>query len=498
VPGCLSRPYPGRVLSLTDVARAQTALDPEEQAWLTALVGQWQLLADLSFADLVLWLPRADGSGFVVGAQMRPTTAPTAYTEDMVGRRLEAGRRPLVDGAFETGRIRRDGDPEWWDSVPVRVEAIPVVHRGRVVAVIARTTNLVAARTPSRLELVYLEAAGLLARMIADGRFPQTTDPTPARRGAPRVGDGLVRLDPAGLVTFASPNAMSAYRRLGLVGDLVGASLAQTTQDLQAEPSGATVDEAVQSLLTGTRPRLLEIASPSGVLAVRVIPLTPHDAHEGAIVLVRDVTDLRRREQQLLSKDATIREIHHRVKNNLQTVASLLRLQARRVADPAARTALEESVRRVGSIAVVHEMLAETADDDVDLDEVLGRLAGMVGDMATRDAAVTIRRRGVAGRVSSAVATPVSMAVAELLQNAIEHGLAGAGGQVALEVERDERRLAVVVEDTGVGLPEGFDIERTGSLGLRIVLTMVRDLGGTVALTSQTRGTRARIEVPLT
>ena len=490
-------PYPGGVLSLTDVVRGETTLDPDDQAWLSALVQQWQLLADLSFADLVLWLPRADGTGFVAGAQMRPTTAPTSYADDMVGRRLEAGRRPLVDGAFETGRIRRDGDPEWWDTIPVRVEAIPVVHHGRVIAVIARTTNLVAARTPSRLELVYLEAAGMLAQMIAKGRFPHTTDPTPARRGAPRVGDGLVRLDADGVVTFASPNAMSAYRRLGLVGDLVGAPLAQTTQDLHAEPSGTTVDEAVLPLLAGTRPRLLEIASPSGVLAVRVIPLSPSDVHEGAIVLVRDVTDLRRREQQLVSKDATIREIHHRVKNNLQTVASLLRLQARRVTDTAARTALEESVRRVGSIAVVHEMLSETADDDVDLDEVLGRLAGMVSDVAGRGDPVAIRRHGLAGRVPSAIATPVAMAVTELLQNAIEHGLADGSGQVDLAVERDDQSLVVTVDDRGAGLPEGFDLERSDSLGLRIVLTMVRERGGTVALTSRTRGTRARIEVPL-
>ena len=311
------------------------------------------------------------------------------------------------------------------------------------------------------------------------------------------MGDGLVRLDSDGVVTFASPNAMSAYRRLGLVGDLVGAPLAQTTHDLHAEPSGTTVDEAVLPLLAGSRPRLLEIASPSGVLAVRVIPLSPSEVHEGAIVLVRDVTDLRRREQQLLSKDATIREIHHRVKNNLQTVASLLRLQARRVSDTAARTALEESVRRVGSIAVVHEMLAETAEDDVDLDEVLGRLAGMVSDVAGRGDPVTIRRHGVAGRVPATIATPVAMAVTELLQNAIEHGLAGASGHVDLAVERDDQRLAVTVNDMGAGLPDGFDLERSDSLGLRIVLTMVRDRGGTVALTNRTRGTRARIEVPL-
>ncbi len=91
-------------------------------------------------------------------------------------------------------------------------------------------------------------------------------------------------------------------------------------------------------------------------------------------MLVRDVTELRRREEQLLTKDATIREIHHRVKNNLQTVAALLRLQARRTAPPEAREALRESVRRVTSIALVHETLSQTLDESVAFDSIADEL----------------------------------------------------------------------------------------------------------------------------
>jgi two-component sensor histidine kinase len=485
------------VPSVAEVARTETDLGDADIDWLTALVGQWQLLSDLSFADLVLWLPRVDGRGFVAGAQMRPTTGPTSYAQDMVGRRLETGRRPLVDGAYETGRIRRDSDPEWWDAIPVRVEAIPVVRGGRVLAVIGRHTNLGAVRTPSRLELVYLEAAGLLARMIAEGRFPQGADPPPARRGAPRVGDGLLRIDPSGVVTFASPNAISAYRRLGLVGDLVGASLGSMTRALQARRADVAVDESVDALLSGARPREAELDSGSAVLAVRVIPLQDGAVPQGAIVLVRDVTELRRRDQQLITKDATIREIHHRVKNNLQMVASLLRLQARRVPDPAARAALAESVRRVSSIAVVHEMLAETTDEAVDLDDVLARLSATVVDVSGQEGSVVVRRSGRAGLVTAAVATPVAMAVTELVQNAIQHGLAGRSGTVTVSSERSTDQVTITVSDDGHGLPGDFDLESSDSLGLRIVTTMVRDRGGTVELRAGDPGTRAIVTVPL-
>src|SRR5207248_11474166 len=98
----------------------------------------------------------------------------------------------------------------------------------------------------------------------------------------------------------------------------------------------------------------------------------------GALVLVRDVTELRHRERELITTDATIREIHHRVKNNLQTVAALLRLQARRMDSVQGREALNEAVRRVGSIAIVHETLSQNLDERVEFDDIADRVLAMV------------------------------------------------------------------------------------------------------------------------
>src|SRR3990170_3435105 len=196
-------------------ARARTDLTGEDVEWLHLLLADWQLLADLSFADLVLWLPLTGRAGFVAAAQMRPTTGPTAHHDDVVGAEVPRGRRPQLDRAFDEQRICRERDPDWPGDVPVREETIPVVRSGRVVAVVSRHTNLAAARTPSRLELTYLRTADDLALMISQGRFP-VPDADPRVAHAPRVGDGLIRLDEAGVVTFASPNALSAYRRLGL------------------------------------------------------------------------------------------------------------------------------------------------------------------------------------------------------------------------------------------------------------------------------------------
>ncbi len=365
--------------SLTDVARNHTTLDQADLDRLQLLVSDWQMLADLSFADLVLWLPDTEGLGFWAGAQMRPTTGPTAYLDDIVGSFIPRGRRHLLDQAYDGGRICREGDPEWRDDVPVRVETIPVRRGTRVIAVIARNTNLLGVRTPSRLEIAYLQSATDLARMITDGIFPYGGERLLST--TPRVGDGCIRVDRHGMVTFASPNALSAYRRMGLVTDLVGSRLKDVTGELLH--SGHKVDDVLASVLTGRAAKEIEIENPEATLFLRAIPLRADGQHVGALILLRDVTELRSRERELVTKEATIREIHHRVKNNLQTVAALLRMQGRRITVPEGQLALAEAVRRVGSIAIVHETLSESFDEHVDFDDVADRVALMVADVST-------------------------------------------------------------------------------------------------------------------
>src|SRR6185503_9507756 len=135
-----------------------------------------------------------------------------------------------------------------------------------------------------------------------------------------------------------------AYRRLGLATHLVGEDLAAVTSRLTDDPvPGGEAGERIRAALRGDAPPRKEIDARGATVLQRALPLLPAGVPIGALVLVRDITELRRRDRELITKDATIREIHHRVKNNLQTVAALLRLQARRVGIPAARAALEES-----------------------------------------------------------------------------------------------------------------------------------------------------------
>jgi two-component sensor histidine kinase len=216
---------------------------------------------------------------------------------------------------------------------------------------------------------------------------------------------------------------------------------------------------------------------------------------DGALVLLRDTTDIRRRERALLSKDATIREIHHRVKNNLQTVAALLRLQGRRSSEPAVRAALSDAQVRVAAIAVVHEALSADSGHDadfeeaVDFDRIVTALFAVVGE----ESGMTMQRRGDAGRLRADVATPLAMCVSELLHNAVQHS---GGSFVQIQAIRQADRLRIAITDDGTGV--GQDWRADAGLGLQIVESLATsELAGSFEFAPEEYGSKAVVEIPV-
>ena len=480
--------------TLAELVREHAALTPAEEDWVRLVVSDWQLVSDLSFADLVLWV-RIDAESWHAVAHVRPTTGQTVHVKDQVGARASVRRAKMLQESFATQRVLRDRDTEWSEDQPVREESIPVVRNGRALAVITRHTNLAMMRTPSRLELTYLATADSLLRMISTGDFPHASAPTGLRRGAPRVGDGVIRLDVDGQISYASPNAVSALHRIGHLGEILGASLAQVVTSVLRDTS--PVDEGMPLVLTGRQPWRTEVSNAGAVISMRAIPLTEVGQRVGAILLVRDISELRRREQELMTKDATIREIHHRVKNNLQSVAALLRLQARRMPDSQGRAALAEAVRRGGTHALVHETLRRGVDETGEFDEVADRAVRAVVEVTTHSGAVDAARVGSFGRVRAEDATALAMIVSELVQNAVEHGVGGSGGTVRVEARRKAGRdgddvLTVTVTDNGAGLPGGkLPAGRTiagSGLGTQIVQSLVQDLRGKITWSTPPEG----------
>ncbi|MDH3706733.1 MAG: PAS domain-containing sensor histidine kinase [Acidimicrobiia bacterium] len=490
--------------SLSELARDRTPLEGHEILHLQRLARVWGLLADLSGADLLLLAPTSSPGGFVVVAHVRPTTATTVYPSDPIGRTYERSQRPVVAAAFEGGRsaighLVLPGAGE----AKIAVEALPVRCDGRVVAVLSRDTYHRVDAASNEMEGAYLRLFDRFAAMISAGDYPFPRDEDDQYK-APRVGDGLVVLDDERRVEYASPNAISAFHRLGIHRHVVGRRFEELGFD----------EQVVRAAYSSRLPVSAEVERGSETTVImRCIPLLAEGRATGAMIGFRDISELRRRDRLLLSKDATIREIHHRVKNNLQTISSLLRIQGRRLESPEAKDALEQSVRRIGSMALVHETLAQDPTDgdgrgdEVPFLDVVRPIVRLVEEgLSSPEQPIQFCVQGDVGVIPGEVAMPLSITITELLQNAVDHafGRGRRSGTVQIDLATTTTGLEVVVTDDGLGLPVDFDIDGEVGLGLTIVRTfIVNELDGTITMrrgdgtVPDRPGTVVKLEVPL-
>lgn len=482
------------------------SIDHDHLARLELVTAEWQIAADLSFCDMVLWYLHDDT--FFAHAQARPVTAQTTLPQDMTGTKAPANLAPLLEHIQATDQpVRGQQD---YSYAPPGISGWPVQWQHETIAIITVHQNLVSQRHASRLEEVYRLSANDLFVMISNGTWPaHDSKASSTSHGNPRVGDGLVRIDAHGLVVYASPNATSAFRKLGIREAVDGRQLSRLVSNHldHATP----VNEVLPTVLFGRQSARVDIETRKIVLSARSIPLIDEAGTRfAALVLLRDITEIRRRDEQLISKDATIREIHHRVKNNLQTVGSLLRMQSRRMKSDSARQALLQAMSRVDAIALVHETLSQTMDAEVNMDDLLHRQFTMAVDIAAASRPMVIKIDGNFGELPGNLATPLALVINELATNATEHGTGPDGGTITLQTKRltapgrPHPVLKVEVLDDGVGeRPANLDSIGSG-LGTQIIRTLVEsDLRGQITWERRApdqygaAGTRATVLIPL-
>ena len=485
----------------SELARLRTELDHVQTEHLQRLLGSWSLLADLSFSDLLLVAPVAappagTGAQLVVLGQVRPNNRSTLISQDLVGQTVSEQRWDLAAEALHTGRLVKGSmfDTELDEAVPVW--NVPVRHRSQVIGVLVRIQGPLRG-TASMYERTYLDVFERFCTMISESTFP-FHDEEVAAEETPRVGDGAIVVDEEGRVELATPNAINALHRLGIYSPPDGSRF-----------DGLGIDAHLVSMaLESGRPVVEEIElRPDVAVLAHCVPLLESGRVTGALILLRDVTDLRRLDRLVLSKDQAIREVHHRVKNNLQTISALLRLQARRTDDSSGRQALLEAERRIRSIAIVHEILSREPGDDVEFSEIVTALVQMAEDSVVTGRPVEITVVGDLAEVPADIATPLAVALAELLQNAVEHAFVGGGaegavGHIAMRLRRERGTLYAEVRDNGVGIATDFSIDASSSLGLSIVRDLVNaQLEGRMDMVAvpdeQGGGTLVSLEVPV-
>ena len=444
------------------------------------------MLADLSQADVLIMRP--EGHAFRVISHVRPMNARTMYPVDQVDEVLPMRTRPLLTEAYESGEVMDGGVYLPRQSRWIRTLTVPIRFEGKIVGVLAREFAPHIEIMPGDLEIHAFATFRRFAAMIAAGSFPFGVE-TRRHDHPPRVGDGIMLFDRAGKLEYASPNALTVLRQVGAnlvnLGDRLG--------DMGIDAPG--VRQAFANRLDYTDP--LEVDQ--RVLSTYCVPLLSQTTVTGALLLLRNITELRQRDRLLMTKDATIAEIHHRVKNSLQTASSLLQLQSRRVASTDAKAALAESARRIRTIGVVHELLSHRTDDEVQFGEVLKMLTTMIRDaLIDPTSPVEFVIDCDPAILPNNLTTPLALIASELVQNAIDHAECTT---VTVRLQTQPDAVVLAISDNGKGFPnpdEPVPAADSSGLGMTIVGTIAQsELGGSMTIGDNEPGALITVRVPL-
>ncbi|MBQ9377378.1 MAG: histidine kinase N-terminal domain-containing protein [Schwartzia sp.] len=460
------------------LCRAHTDISGRQAELLKNIGEGLPFIADLAQAQASLYAPARDGERFLVLAQARSNTMVQALRLAPVGDFVPRLEEPLISRTLETGKpcVGLREQPSLPDSLEMHTYGI---HDG-LDAIAVVSLEVPAGQLMDRGSRCLVETA----RMILQNAR-SALDPKAYRAISPR--DGILIADEYDRIIYANAAACHIFRVLG-VGSLLGLRL--DAPDFKRHITRETV--------MPDRPTEKEIEAGGLVLLRRDLPILAGGRRLRRVIVVEDVTALRQKEEELLVQEAVIREIHHRVKNNLQIIASLLRLQARRSREAAVKDALGESVHRIQGIAAIHRLLSRQGMKPVDVHALAGEILDLLTtSQLAPDFRLERRFTGDTFLLPPDECTDLALVVNELLMNAIDHAFRGRPrGRIDFDVRVGEREATLVIADDGVGLPRDFSVKEASSLGLQLVRTLVEvDLGGRIVFEGD-EGTRIRITLP--
>lgn len=448
-------------------------LTAEQKNILQNMLPALGLASDIARAKLTVFLPDSDKKFFNIYKQIRPLTLLGEAGADMTGQRVRCLEEPLVARAMQQN-IPVTGKREWKLGIFSSFRVFPLRDGfGKCFGALSFDTD-----DPDE---VMLRTALDFLMSVPVGSVRQYERLSPE--------DGLMVVDAQKVIIAVNNKARHIFQVLH-VADVLG----RRTNDLAINWPlvGMVIDtgiaESKQFFMHGR------------LLLMKVLPVPARPKSNCAIVILQDITELHKKDEELLIKSAVIKEIHHRVKNNLQTIVSLLRLQERRTESSEAKSILQDCIGRVNSIAVVHEYLSQQGDGMIDVGKVAKSIyQALVSSMLNSDFVLETDFATDNVLLPSEKATSIALILNELLQNAIEHAFADrTNGKLTVRFNDSGSCYELLIADNGVGLPPDFSWQQSSSLGLKIIKTMAEaDLKGSFALVPMADGgVQASVIIP--
>lgn len=463
---------------IEELCKKYTDLTDEEISIIQGMSAVLQPLANLEDADIFIDCPSWDGDAIVV-AEAKPSYVPSSYKKTVVGLLAKQENEPAVARTFRLGVATKQMKAVTQENGRTIQSVEPIKNGDRAIGVLIREQRVDEQRQVSeRLhfsEQSYEQIVNALAHMVGSSNNWLTEC----------IDEALLMVGKNGLVTFRNSLARDLYKKLGYVDDPLG----QLYENIRLVDGSDDIDDGEDS------PGYSAVETSVGrhSLSIKRIQLDSEDMKFA--VVIQDITWKKEQEKALILKSVAIKEMHHRVKNNLQTIASLLRLQVRRSDNEETRSVLGESMNRILSIATTHELLAQSGMDQVKIGEVILNIKNNTVRYFNRPHFdVNITLEGDDFKVDSDIATSVALVINELLQNSLQYAFEGRdSGLVRIVVTSGELYSRIEVIDNG----SGYDVEnvRTDRLGLSIVQSMVRDkLRGKLLVESGDGGTHVTFD----
>ncbi|MXY92963.1 MAG: hypothetical protein F4Y42_05875 [Caldilineaceae bacterium SB0664_bin_27] len=432
----------------------------------------------------------------LVARHAAPHSLSSIYRDDMTGRTYTFNAQPTVHRALMEDSRNRMAEskipPERTSSGAPVIQQVYTVHNAvnQAIAALLIETNMIEYERHRRRDRSFRHAVRWLQRMAVKGEIE-----TGGISGGFGSLDGIYLVDEQFCISYMSGIAMNLFRSVGRVAEMRGAPISELEeQDEEIVGQAMQANCCVQMRYESEDGRVwvrtaVPLRAPRGSLFLmrrhmrRRLPWTNSVATEdapqvdGVLVLVQNATETVQRERELKVKSAMIQEVHHRVKNNLQTIAAILRIQSRRYQGEEAKQQLTDAVNRILSMSVIHEYLSQDEHRPINIRDVCQRILGQAQQVAVNPGQeVEIAMEGPNIRLPASQATASALVVNELLMNAMEHGLRDRHkGEIRIGLEDLGDEVRITLLDNGLGLPSDFDPDESRSLGLQIVYTLVTD-----------------------
>jgi len=469
--------------SIYELCKSSTTLSDEDIQIIEELAEKLQIFADIAQADMFIDCLTADQSAAIVVAQVAPSTARSMYQGSVVGQLAYAQNEPAVMYCLTTGKPVLGSRGVTQERVPMQQSVAPIKNQqGDTIATLITEVDISDRVEQEKNVEILKETTEHLSETLVQMALSETEIPS-------LLYEGMLLFDCRGIITYANRRA---YELLNLIqyqqpviGDHVDRFLDHRLSKEKFQQHGGFIQE--------------ELQYGKNFILMKAVSICNKHTDVGGIILLRDISEIREKEKQLMIKSAVIKEIHHRVKNNLQTIASLLRLQMRRTNSTEIEQIYRESINRIHSIAIIHEYLAQDGLDMVDFKDIITKIGKIiVSSMKRTGQTIKVAVTGQSVYLASDKATSFALIVTELIQNSLIHGFRDRHtGNIEIQLVPKEDFVSITVIDDGVGIGEWHQLSKEGHLGLKIVETLVKeDLEGSIHFRDTGSGTEVTIIYP--